>query len=331
MVPAAHGGDGGGSIRIPASACGLFGLKPTRGRVSMAPLMGEAWSGFVQEHVLSRSVRDSALLLDITGMPAPGDPYFAPPKERSFAEAVRRELGPQRIGWTTEPLFAGTAHPDTTKAVHEAVALLEELGHELVETRPTFPREELVQAYFRVVASHTAWFVEHTAKEAGVVPSSDDFEATTWLLAQIGWKTRAPDLVDATVSIQKASRTVAAWFESTPLFLCPTLARPPLEIGELALKRGERFQLAALRALNSRALLDLALDTLGTNALAATPNTQLFNMTGQPAMSLPLHWNAAGLPIGVQVAAPFGGEGLLFQLAAQVERARPWSGRLPPL
>jgi len=329
MVPIAHGGDGGGSIRIPASACGLFGLKPTRGRVTMAPLMGEAWNGFVQEHVLARTVRDSALLLDLTGKQAPGDPYFAPPKARPFAEEVGRPLTPQRIAWTAEPLYAGEAHPDTTAAVEDAVALLTDLGHELVEQRPPFPREDLVRAYFRVIASHTAWFVEATAAEAGREPRASDFEAPTWLLAQIGWKTKASELVDASVTIQKASRVVADWFETTPLFLCPTLARPPLQIGELALKGGERLQLGALRMLNSRTLLDVALNELGTNALAATPNTQLFNMTGQPAMSVPLHWNDAGLPIGVQVAAPFGGEGLLFQLASQLEQARPWAERSP--
>ena len=329
MVPVAHGGDGGGSIRIPASACGLFGLKPTRGRVSMAPLMGEAWNGFVQEHVLTRSVRDSALLLDLTGRPMPGDPYAAPVKARPFADEVGRPLPQQRIAWSADPLFAGEAHPDTTAAVHDAVALLEGLGHELVEARPPFPREDLVRAYFRVVASHTAWFVDHTAAEAGKRPSASDFEEPTWLLAQIGWKTRASELVDASVTIQKASRTVGDWFETTPLFLCPTLARPPLRVGELDLKPGERLQLGALRALNSRRLLDVALNELGTNALAPTPNTQLFNMTGQPAMNVPLFWNDAGLPIGVQIAAPFGAEGLLFQLAAQLEQARPWSGRSP--
>lgn len=331
MVPLAHGGDGGGSIRIPASATGLFGLKPTRGRVTMAPLMGEAWNGFVQEHVLARSVRDSALMLDIESGAVPGDPYAAPPIERPFRDEVDLSPGRLRIGWTTDPLYAGSAHPDTTAAVHDAVKLLEDLGHELVESTPPFPREELVQAYFRVIASHIAWFVESTSAEAGKSPSASDYEAPTWLLAQIGWKTRASELVAASVTIQKASRQVAGWFEQTPLFLCPTLAGPPLRVGELALKPAESAQLAVLRALNSRKLLDMALQELGTNALAATPNTQLFNMTGQPAMSVPLYWNQAGLPIGVQLAAPFGCEGLLFRLAAQLEQARPWAHRLPPL
>jgi amidase len=330
MVPVAHGGDGGGSIRIPASACGLFGLKPTRGRVTMAPFAGEAWGGFVQEHVLSRSVRDSALLLDIADPPTPGEPYGVPAKLRPFADEVGADPGRLRIAFTRETLFAGETHADCAAAVDDAAALLRSLGHEVVEARPSFPREELVRAYFLTVSTGVALCVEETAREVGRAPRAADFEPITWMLALIAWKTSAPELVAAQAAMQRASREVAAFFEAHDLFLTSTLARPPARIGELALQPPEQHQLRMLRALPLRSLLRLALDKLGSGKLAYTPNTQLFNQTGQPAISVPLSWNADGLPIGVQLAARFGDEATLFRVAAQLESARPWAPRVPP-
>ena len=206
MVPVAHGGDGGGSIRIPASCCGLFGLKPTRGRVTMAPSLGDAWDGFVQEHVLARSVRDSAAMLDLADGPTPGEPYAAPAKLRPWREEVGTPPGKLKIGFTRGTLFAGESSPEAVAAVDDAVTLLTELGHELVEATPPFDREDLVHAYFITVASHTAWYVEDAARIAGKRPSPGDFEAPTWLLAQIGWKSSAPELVDARITIQRAAR-----------------------------------------------------------------------------------------------------------------------------
>ena len=330
IVPIAHGGDGGGSIRIPASCCGLFGLKPTRGRVTMAPFVGEAWGGFVQEHVLSRSVRDSALMLDISDPLTAGEPYAAPHKERPWVEEAATAPGTLRVAFTRENLYAGDPHPDCVAAVDSAVELLRELGHEVVEAKPDFPREELVRAYFLTVASGVSWFVGDAAKSAGRRPRASDFEPATWLLAQIGWKTRASELVDAQITMQKAARGVAAFFETNPIFLTASLGRPPARVGSLSMSSAEAIQLALLRAVPLPALLDLTLAKMGEDKLAATPNTQLFNQTGQPAMSVPLHWNAEGLPIGVQFAAPFGGEGVLFRLASQLEEARPWADKLPP-
>lgn len=324
IVPVAHAGDGGGSIRIPASACGLFGLKPTRGRVTMAPFMGEAWGGFVQEHVLSRSVRDSAAILDLTDAPAPGDPYWAPPKERPWLEEVGANPGKLRIAFHTDTLYAGTTHPDCKEAVEEAVKLLENLGHEVEEAMPPFPKEEMVKAYFQTVATGVAAFVDETAAKVGKKPSSSDFEPITWVLAQLGWSTSAAALEHSKNNMQRASREVASFFGKYDIFVSPTLAQPPVRVGELDPTSAESFQLALLRTLPFKALLDKALDSMGTNALSRTPNTQLFNQTGQPAMSVPLHWNEAGLPIGVQFAGAFGAEGTLFRLAAQLEEAKPW-------
>lgn len=325
MVPVAHGGDGGGSIRIPASCCGLFGLKPTRGRVTMAPFMGEGWGGFVQEHVLARSVRDSALLLDLTDAPTPGEPYAAPHKERPWMEEVATAPGKLRVAYTTDPLFAVESDPECIAAVERSVTLLKELGHEVVEARPTFNREDLVRAYFLTVAAGCGYFVRTTAEMAGRKPRHRDFEPATWLLALIGWATPASDLVAAQVKMHRAAREVAAFHERHDVFVTSTLARPPVKVGQLAVQPIERAQLKLLRRLPFKAILDFALDQMGTGKMAYTPNTQLYNQTGQPGMSVPLHTSKDGLPIGTQFVGRFGDEATLFRLAAQLEQASPWS------
>ncbi len=330
IVPIAHSGDGGGSIRIPASCCGLFGLKPTRGRVTMAPYAGEAWGGFVQEHVLSRSVRDSALLLDIEAQGAPGEPYAQPAKERPWLEEVGADPGKLKIAFTQDTLYAGETHPDCAAATDDAIQLLQDLGHTVVEAKPPMPVADLVHAYFITVATGVAWFCTDAAARHGRKPRASDFEPATWLLAQIGWKHTGADLLAAQVTMQRAAREVAAFFEEYDVFVSSSLARPPTEVGELYPSGSKETQLKILGVLPLKALLNKALHELGTQSLAATPNTQLFNQTGQPAMSVPLYWNEAGLPIGTQVASKFGDEATLFRLAAQLEEARPWAGRKPP-
>ncbi len=332
MVLAAHGGDGGGSIRIPASACGLFGLKPTRGRVSMAPFAGEAWGGFVQEHALCLSVRDSALFLDIESAHTLGEPYYAPHQAKPFTE-VFQEAPPKglKVAYWKEALYSGENHPDCIKALEDSVKLMSDLGYEVEEVCPPFDRDEMVRAYFLTVACGTAKFIEETSKYAGKKPCASDYELTTWLLGQIGWKCSGPELLKYQSIMHRTSREVAAFFEKYPLFMTPTLAQLPSQIGELLPKPAEKLQISAMRYLNLSVLLDKALDMMGKRALAKTPNTQLFNQTGQPAMSVPLYWNEAGLPIGTQFAAAFGNEELLFKVAHQLEQARPWMQRKPRL
>ncbi len=330
MVPVAHGGDGGGSIRIPASACGLVGLKPTRGRVTMAPSMGDAWQGFVQEHVLARTVRDSALLLDVADHEGtPGEPYAAPAKPGPWVDEVTRSPGKLRIAICRDALFANTQHPDCVAAVDDAAALLKGLGHEVVFAKPPYPQSDLIRAYFLTVAAGAACFVEEAAAAVGRKPRFQDFEASTWLMALIGWKSSAAELERSRRVIQLASRGVAHFFEQHDVFVTSTLARPPARVGELTLSAAEELQVQVLRHVAIKPVLDFAIEQMGKGKLAATPNTQLFNQTGQPGLSLPLFWNDQGLPIGTQFVSRFGDEATLFRLAAQLEDARPWADRVP--
>jgi len=330
-VPFGHGGDGGGSIRIPASACGLFGLKPTRGRNPLGPAVGEGWGGYVQQGVLTRSVRDCAAMLDATQGPDVGAPHAAPPRERPYVEEIRRAPRKLRIAFSTGSLFGRETHADVKAAVNDAAALCASLGHELEETPLQVDREALVAAYLTQVAVGAAIGIEDTARWVGRAATPADFEPATWMLAQIGRKLPAIELQRARDAVQAAGRELGRWFQKYDLFLNGTLAYPPIKVGELALKPVERAALAALRVVSPKFVLDKLLASLGANALEKTPNTQLANQTGVPAMSVPLYWNAAGLPIGVQFTAPFGDEATLFQLAAQLEAARPWAGRIPPI
>jgi amidase len=329
VVPMAHGGDGGGSIRIPASACGLFGLKPTRARNPVGPHVGEGWGGFVQQHVLTRSVRDSAAMLDATQGAEPGAPYASPPRERPFVEELGTPPGRLRIAFSTGSLFGKNTHPDCVAAVQDAAKLCQELGHELVEDAPRFDREELVRAYLVTVAANVAVQLQEIGALTGKPVGPADVEPSTWALAQIGQMLSAADLQKARDAMHRAGRLMAEFHEKYDLFLGATLAYPPVRVGELALKPAEAAALAVLRKLPLKPVFMKLLDELAANSLERTPNTQLFNQTGQPAMSVPLHWNAAGLPIGVQFAARFGDEATLFRLASQLEQARPWTGRKP--
>jgi amidase len=331
VVPMAHGGDGGGSIRIPASACGLFGLKPTRARNPVGPEVGEGWGGFVQQHVLTRSVRDSAAMLDATQGTEPGAPYVAPPRARPYVEELGTPPGRLRIAFSPGSLFGKNTHPDCVAAVQDAVKLCQELGHELVEEAPRFEREELVRAYLTVVAANVAVLLEEMGGLRGKPVGPTDVEPPTWAFAQIGQMLSAADLQKARDAMHRAGRMMATFHERYDLFLDATLAYPPVRVGELALKPAEAAALAVLRKVPVKAVFMKLLDTLAANSLERTPNTQLFNQTGQPAMSVPLYWNAAGLPIGVQFAARFGDEATLFRLASQLEQARPWAGRKPPM
>jgi amidase len=330
IVPAAHGNDGGGSIRIPASACGLFGMKATRGRVSFAPYFGEVFSGYVSEGVLTRSVRDSAAFLDVLAGPVPGDPYPAPPQARPYSAEVATPPGRLRIAVTHDPFFNRTTAPESRDAVLDAARLLSGLGHDVVEARPAFDRDALVHAYLVCIATQTAVDAALAERATGRRAGWGLLEPETLGLAVGGAVLSARDLVLAQQEIQRAARSVAAFFAEHDVLVTPATARPALPIGASAITAFQRLGLRLVSALRSRPLLERYFHEIGGEGFEATGYTMLFNQTGQPAMSVPLHWTPEGLPLGVQVVGAFGDEATLFRLAGQLEQARPWAARRPP-
>lgn len=334
IVPLASGGDGGGSIRMPASCCGLFGLKPTRGLMPTGPDAGEHWRGFVSEHVITRSVRDSAAALDATAGSDPGAPCAAPPRPGSFLAELGREPGRLRIAFSDRPLFGqGPVHPDCSTAMREAAALLAALGHHVEEATPSLDAQACALDFMTVVAVETRVSIEQAARLAGVVPKAEGFEAETWAVGLLGRAISAPEYSAAVARLQLAARQVAPFFEAHDLLLTPTLAAPPLPLGALAASAAERGAIAVVNALGAGGLLRAlkVIEPMAAKTFAFMPYTPLFNVTGQPAMSVPLHWNAQGLPVGVQLVGRFGDDALLLRLAAQLEAARPWAARRPPL
>jgi amidase len=315
MVPVAHASDGGGSIRIPASACGLFGLKTSRGRISLGPLAGEAWNGLAGEHVVSRTVRDSAALLDATQGYMPGDPYAAPPPERPFVDEVGRAPGRLRIGFMERtPRWAPPLHPDCVAAVRDAAKLLASLGHEVEAGHPGFADDERVPAtLLSIITAQTAALFALIESQVGRAVTSDDFELWTWTLGERGRKQPMLDFLAAVERRNDLSRSFGEFYASGyDLLLTPTLGQPPLPLGALSPDPSDGM-------------------SAWPKLLAFIPFTPLQNLTGEPAASVPLHWNASNLPIGVQLVAPWGREDLLIRVAAQLEQARPWRDRRPPV
>ncbi|MFW6023551.1 MAG: amidase [Myxococcota bacterium] len=312
VVPAAHANDGGGSIRIPAACCGLFGLKPTRGRISLGPDLGDIMNGFVVEHCVSRTVRDSAAILDATQGPAPGDPYFAPPPPRPYLEDVGAPAGELHIAFTTTAPNGGEVHPDCVAAVRAAAQVCEELGHHVEEVQmPAMP--SLVTDMFMVVwSAGAAATLDGFGFALGRPLKAEEVEPPSWALAEQGRQHSAGMYLMATALLQRMAREAAPLMAQHHVILAPTLAEPPLPLGSFDAPPD-----------NPMAAME--------RASSFTPFAALANVTGQPSMSVPLHWNDAGLPIGVQFTGRYGDEATLFRLAAQLEEARPWAGRVPPV
>jgi amidase len=333
IVPIASGGDGGGSIRIPASCCGIFGLKPSRARMPLGPYHSEGWNGLVVEHVLSRSVRDSAAAFDATEGLEPGSPYAAPPLEGSMLEACARDPRRLRIAFHADPAMPGAVHPDCHAALRDAVRLCESLGHVVEERHPGHEPQELARHMLTIVAVNVAADIVEGERELGKTARPTDFEASTWVTGMLGRSLRALDLELAIRGLMTESRRLARLYDGYDVVLTPTLARPPLVVGELQPKGLEALALRALSRMDAAGILERvsALDAAVDRVFEFTPFTPLANFTGAPSMSVPLYWNAEGLPIGSMFTAKLGGERLLFELAGQLERARPWRDRRPPL
>jgi amidase len=312
IVPVAHGNDGGGSIRIPAACCGLVGLKPTRGRISLAPNLGDILGGLVVEHVLSRTVRDSAAALDATAGPMPGDPYFPPPPPVPFLKETSTPPKRLRIAFSTENPLGGSFHKDCVEAATNAAKLCAQLGHEVEEAAPQLNYQMLAQLFDTVYAAGVALSIDSTALLTGAQPAPEKFETFTWNLYQRGKQTPASQYLIAQALLQQAARQFAAFFEAHDVYITPTLGQPPLKVGTIDFMSP------------STTLLDEKI----VNFAVACP---VYNITGQPAISLPLHWNQEGLPIGVMFGGRYAAEGVLLQLAGQLEQAQPWIHRRPPV
>ncbi len=312
FVPMAHGNDGGGSIRIPASCCGLFGLKPTRARNPLGPDFGDIFSGLVADHALTLSVRDSAALLDATSGPDIGDPYWAPPPARPFLQEVGVDPGRLRIAFTTKTPTGIKVHEDCVTAVQDAVRLCEDLGHELTEASLEIPGEMVTHAFMVIWSAGCAWTIDGIGLVTGRRPTQEQFEPLTWALYEMGRQQSASTYLLSLSFLQRVARNIAQFFQKYDVLLTPTLAEPPVPLG-------------TFDSLPENPLQGLR------RAEAFVPFTPICNATGQPAMSVPLYWNAEGLPVGVHFIGRFGDEATLFRLAAQLESARPWIGRHPNL
>ncbi|MFK7930283.1 MAG: amidase [Myxococcota bacterium] len=330
-VPAAHASDGGGSIRIPASHCGLVGLKPTRGRTPLGPAVGEGWGGLSIEHAVTRTVRDCAALLDITRGPEPGAPYQVRAPERPYLEEVDRDPGTLRVAVVLESWVAGENDAEVVAAAEATARLVQGLGHQVDVISSPLDADAMRAAYFACVAAALSASVLETAAAAGRPARPADFEVTTWTFHKIGGALSARELEQHRRVMHRAGLTWARELAPYDVVLTPTCARPPAKVGELYPDASKERLMSLFRVPGATPVLLSAVDGIAAQALGATPNTQIANMLGLPAISLPLWWAPSGLPVGLQFIAHFGREDILFRLAAQLEKAQPWAHRRPDL
>jgi len=315
IVPAAHGSDGGGSVRIPASCCGLFGFKPTRARLPDGPFSGEGWAGMAIEGFLTRSVRDTALLLDICEGADPGAPYRAPPLRMGFAAAADATGKPLRIAVCETTLTGDPVHADCRAAVQDAAKLLEGMGHEVVPARPQADTVGMMHAWTDIVACGTALWVRRALAKRNRELRPDDLENVARSACAHAGTISGDVYLEAVEKVHAYGRQMAAFFEGHDMLLTATLAEPPAMIGRFSHSR--------------ESYLDYRLGPDGV--FAYSPFTAAFNATGQPAASVPLHWSGSGLPVGIHLAARFGEDEVLMTLCADLERARPWFAKRPPV
>jgi amidase len=316
MVPMAHASDGGGSIRIPASECGLVGLKPTRGRISLGPDIGESWAGWVFEFAETRTVRDAAALLDCVQGSMPGDPYTVTRPEISYCDELGKKPGQLKIGFINS-LDNVDIKPTCKNAVDSVLNKMIELGHIVEDDRPTpftsgeFP--DLENCIIQIISSNQAYWIEEFSKAIDKEIGQEDMDCDNWAVTEIGRTVTATQYLGAITTVNRFNREMARWWEEGyDLLITPTIPEPPPQIGELVPDPNE-----PLKGFMRSGLL--------------IPFTIPFNITGQPAISLPLYQSEDGLPIGIQMVSAFGREDILFRVASQMETAMPWDDRKPPL
>jgi len=312
LLPAAHSSDGGGSIRIPASCCGLFGLKPTRGRVPLGPTQFEGWNGFSCHHVVTVSVRDSAALLDATAGAELGSPFFSPSPSRPFLSETRLAPGQLRMALVTETPGGTPLDPACRSAAVETAKLCECRGHRVEEQKLPVDNALMREAFLNVINVSIARTLEDAAKTLGRAVAEKDVEPVTWAMSQQGRRVDVIAYSRAIATTHQIGLAMARFQQSYDLILSPTLAKPPVPLGVLRLSP-ENMQ-----------VFTKEITEFG-------PYTALYNVTGQPSMSVPLAWTPDGLPVGVMFSARFGDEATLFRLAAQLERAKPWAARRPAI
>jgi amidase len=324
IVPLAGASDGGGSIRIPAAYNGLFGLKPSRGRVSCGPDMGEHWTGASCNHVVSRSVRDSAAMLDHLAGAETGDPFTIAAPHTAYADQIAKAPRSLRIGVFTASPYGTDVAPECIEAVEQAARTLENLGHHIEYARPAYDGEALARCYLGLYFGEVSAAMSQAVEQHGVRES--EFELDTRLIGMLGKVLPTPQYVRMRQQWNTFARQLGAFFETYDLYLCPTTGQLPARIGELDTPLHMQAVSRLMLLLKAGRLVHRSglIDQLARDSLARTPFTQLANLTGTPAMSVPLHWTATGLPVGVQFGAPHGDEGTLLQLAAQLETATPW-------
>ncbi|WP_249673879.1 amidase [Pseudomonas abieticivorans] len=313
VVPFAHGNDGGGSLRVPASCCGVFGLKPSRGLLPSGPMVGEGWAGMGTPHAITLSVRDSAALLDATAGIDLGAPYAAPMHAQPYVTAVQRDPRPLRIG-LVEQLGAWQTAPESLEAVRQAARLCESLGHRVEPVSLPVVLPEFLDQVFTIIGASTRHYIDVLGQMRGFAVQPEELEARTRIILRSKGDVSGAQYAGAVEWIHALGRQLALFMQNYDLILTPTLTREPAPIGEL----------------------DVQDDSMGLEELierfhSYSPFTALFNASGQPAMSVPLYWSAGRLPMGAHFAARFGEESTLLALAAQLERAQPWRAKVPPV
>lgn len=330
ILPMASASDGGGSIRIPASCTGLFGLKPTRGRVPSGPDQPDGWFNFIAEHVVSRTVRDSAHMLDALAGDYPGQLMKCPPAKGRFADALTKKPKKLKVAWSVDPALGDSLHPECKQGVLETVLLLQEMGHvcEEIKVLP-IPKHDFIYAYSVLVASELAGTLMEGEKVLGRKGRSSDFEPRTWALMKLGRSFHGGDVASAVWTIAQFSRQWMTFMEQYDVLLTSTLGTPPCKVGELRPTPAEMVQFKALSNLPIGGIAkqkDFVIRN-GLRVFNYCSQTMPANVTGQPSMSVPLHWTQQGLPVGMMFTARHGDESTLLNLAAQLEEARPWFDR----
>jgi amidase len=312
MAAAGHANDGGGSIRCPAAWCGLVGLKPTRGRNPLGPDYGDMGAGLIHEHVVTRTVRDTAAILDVTAGPDLGAPYYAPPPKRPFIEEVGADPGKLRVCFSTRPVMGTEISPECEQAVRDAAALCAGLGHTVEHDPPTekIAPKRFSRVFTTIWLATIAWAIRDWARKTGQTPSEKMFEAHTWKMFTLDNERNPSDLFLAIQDMHAMSREIARHYGSYDVWLTPTLTQPPMPLGYFD------FDPSVPRQMTVR--------------MEDVPRfTAVANFTGQPGITLPLHWTAEGLPVGIQLLGRYGDEATILRLSAQLEAARPWIDRRP--